>query len=214
MDTNMEHTKKLEPTYNESALKKAIVEKFSVDFKDVSFGMRSFEEITDYMFMVLDANTNPEHGSVGIFVKDSLNMICRAEGLTYTEKHINMEVLSMRYEGFLKKLYFMMYREDFKNKDGKPVTLTSIIYAIKSLRDLRYKPQSEYQQLFQKLLFVRNLRNIVVNYGYFGTEEEVEAATRSIIDMYLYAVGTNITELEMAGWNVDDFRQTDAVQDL
>ena len=208
METNME------PTYNESALKKAIVEKFSADFKGVSFGKRSFEEITDNMFMVLDANTKPEHGSVGIFVKDSLNMICRAEGLTYTEKHINMEVLSMRYEAFLKKLYFMMYGEDIKSKDGNPGRLTDVIFAIKSLRDLRYKPQSEYQQLYKKLLFVRNLRNIVVNYGYFGTEEEVEAATRSIIDMFLYAVGTNITELEMAGWHVDDFRQTDVVQDL
>ena len=206
METNME------PTYNESALKKAIVDKFSIDFKDVSSGMRSFEEITDNMFMVLKANTKPELDSVGL-VKYSLNMICRSEGLTYTEKHINMELLVTRYETFLKKLYFMMYGKDIMKEDGTQVTLTDAIFAIESLGDLRCKPQSEYQQLFQKLLFIRVLRNIVANEIYIKTEKEIEEATRSIIDMYLYAVGTNITELEMAGWNVDDFKKTDMVEE-
>lgn len=207
METNME------PTYNESALKKAIVEKFSADFKGVSFGKRSFEEITDNMFMVLKANTKPELDSVGL-VKYSLNLICRSEGLTFIDKHSYMFELVLRYEAFLKKLYFMMHGKDIKREDGTPVTLTDAIFAIESLGDLRCKPQSEYQQLFQKLLFIRVLRNIVANEIYIKTEKEVEEATRNIIDMYLYAVGTNITELEMAGWNVDDFRQTDVVEGL
>lgn len=205
--------KKLKPTYKESAVKEAIVEKYNIDFKDVGQYMRSFEEITDNMFMVLDATTKPELDGVGDLVKESLNMVCRAEGMTSTEKRNHMNVLLMRYEVFLKKLYFMMYNKEIENSDGAPVTLANAIFAINSLRGLKYNPKPEYQAFFQKLQLVRDLRNTEAHGTYQASEKEVNAATRIIIDMYLYAVGTNITELEMAGWDVDDFKQTEEVEE-
>lgn len=204
---------KLKPTYKESAVKEAVVEKYNADFKDVSYAMRDFEEITDNLLMVLNATTKPELDGVGGQVREALNMTCRAEGLTANEKRNYMDVLLMRFEGFLKKLYFMMHGKDIANDDGKPVTLANAVFAIGSLRSLKYKQQPEYQVFYDKLQLVRELRNIEAHGAFEGTEREVDAATRYTVDMYLYAVGTNVTELEMAGWYADDYKEADVAEE-
>lgn len=206
MDQLMELAKKkLKPTYKESAVKDAVIEKYNVDFKDIANYMRDFDEVVDNMFMVLNATTKPELDGIGSLVKDSLNMVCRAEGMTLTEKRIHMNVLLMRYEGFLKKLYYMMNGKDIENKDGAPVTLANAIYAIEPLKKLKYNKEAEYQEFYEKLKFVRDLRNTEAHGTLEASEQEIEVATRFIIDMYLYAVSSNITDLEMAGFYADEY---------
>ena len=197
--------KKLKPTYKESAVKDAVIEKYNVDFKDIANYMRDFDEVVDNMFMVLNATTKPELDGIGSLVKDSLNMVCRAEGMTLTEKRIHMNVLLMRYEGFLKKLYYMVNGKDIENKDGAPVTLANAIYAIEPLKKLKYNKEPEYQDFYEKLKFVRDLRNTEAHATLEASEQEIELATRFIIDMYLYAVSSNITDLEMAGFYADEY---------
>ena len=155
--------------------------------------------------MVLNATTKPELDGIGSLVKDSLNMVCRAEGMTLTEKRIHMNVLLMRYEGFLKKLYYMMNGKDIENKDGAPVTLANAIYAIEPLKKLKYNKEAEYQEFYEKLKFVRDLRNTEAHGTLEASEQEIEVATRIIIDMYIYAVSSNITNLEVAGFYADEY---------
>lgn len=197
--------KKLKPTYKESAVKDAIIEKYNADFKGIASYMRDFDEVVDNMFMVLNATTKPELDGIGSLVKDSLNMVCRAEDMTLTDKRIHMNVLLMRYEGFLKKLYYMMNGKDIANADNAPVTLGNAIYAIEPLRKLKYNKEPEYQEFYEKLKFVRDLRNTEAHGTLEATGQEIEFAICNIIDMYLYAVGTNITDLEIAGFYADEY---------
>ncbi len=205
--------KKLKPTYKESAVKEAIVEKYNADFKDVAQYMRDFEEITDNMFMVLNSETTPNLDGVGDIIKDTLNKVCRAEGLTVTEKRKEMNTLLLNYEVYLKKLYFMIKGHELENEDLSKPTLANAVRAIPSLWSLKRNKAPEYQVFFNKLSLVRDLRNDETHEKRLATEQEVDIVTREIIDMYLYAVGTNITELEMAGWDVDDFKQEEVADE-
>ena len=197
--------KKLKPTYKESAVKDAVIEKYNADFKGIANYMREIDEVVDNMFMVLNAKTNPELDGVGNLIKESLNMVCRAEGMTITDKRMHMNVLLMRYEGFLKKLYYMMKGREIENADGAPVTLGNAIYATESLKKLKYNKKPEYQEFYEKLKFVRELRNAEAHSTLEASEKEIELATRFIIDMYIYATATNITDLEMAGFYADEY---------
>ena len=197
--------KKLKPTYKESAVKDAVIEKYNADFKGIANYMREIDEVVDNMFMVLNAKTNPELDGVGNLIKESLNMVCRAEGMTITDKRMHMNVLLMRYEGFLKKLYYMMKGKEIENADGAPVTLGNAIYATESLKKLKYNKKPEYQEFYEKLKFVRELRNAEAHSTLEASEKEIELATRFIIDMYIYATATNITDLEMAGFYADEY---------
>lgn len=197
--------KKLKPTYKESAVKDAVIEKYNADFKGIANYMREIDEVVDNMFMVLNAKTNPELDGVGDLIKESLNMVCRAEGMTITDKRMHMNVLLMRYEGFLKKLYYMMKGKEIENADGAPVTLGNAIYATESLKKLKYNKKPEYQEFYEKLKFVRELRNAEAHSTLEASEKEIELATRFIIDMYIYATATNITDLEMAGFYADEY---------
>ena len=49
----------------------------------------------------------------------------------------------------------------------------------------------------QNLTLLRQLRNDEAHQSQEASEQEVNAAIDIALDMYLYAVGTNITELEM-----------------
>ena len=45
---------------------------------------------------------------VDSIVKESLNMLCMAEGLPANEKRMHLNQLLMKYEAFLKKLYYLI----------------------------------------------------------------------------------------------------------
>lgn len=49
----------------------------------------------------------------------------------------------------------------------------------------------------QNVTLLRQLRNDEAHQSQEASEQEVNAAIDIALDMYLYAVGTNITELEM-----------------
>ena len=201
--------KKVKPTYKESALKDAIAEKHNADFKDIAYGLRDFDEIIDNMFMVLNVPTKEELDGMGDMVKESLNMVCRAENMTLTEKRMHFNVLLMRYEVFLKKLYYLTHGKDVENEDGTKVTLGNAIYAIPSLRKLKYKDDAGYPAFYEYLTMVRKLRNDEAHGAVVVGEQELEAATRIVIDMYLFAVATNITELEMEGFYPEKYAQSE-----
>jgi type I restriction enzyme R subunit len=111
----------------------------------------------------------------------------------------------MKYEVFLKKLYYLINDKELENKDpSKSATLSSAIFGIPSLRNLKYTTNEGLKEFYHRLDIVRQLRNEEAHGSIDVTEKEVDAAIKVVVDMYLFAVGTNITELEMAGHNADD----------
>ena len=198
--------RKLKPEYNEAKLKESIVDKYSVHFEDVANTMRQMDEIVDNLFMVLNTTTLPQLDGMDSMVKESLNMVITAEGLSITDKRMHLDNLLLKYEVFLKKMYYMISGKELANRDEtKGATLSDAVFAFDSLRRLKYDKRPEYQEFFTRLELVRRLRNDEAHSSAAVTEEEVDLAISMTIDMYLYSIGTNITELEEAGFFAEDY---------
>ena len=201
-DQMVEHVmQKVRPSYNEGLLKEALIEQFSSRFAGLSHRMRDFEEVVDNMMMVLNTKSTDQLDGVDEILKDALNNVCRAESIRPTEKRMYLTTLLIKYETFLKKLYYLIHKADVPVKEtGRTATLSNAIFAFDSLRTLHDTTDPELQAFNARLQMVRDLRNTESHGTITINEGQVHAAIRCCIDMYLYAVGTNITDLEKEGY--------------
>lgn len=196
--------RKIRPEYNERNLRQRIIDTFASHFEAMSRYMRNFNEITRNLFMVLNTPSLPSLDGMDSVVKESLNMVCMAEGLPLTDKRMYLDMLLMRYEVYLKKLYYLIHSEELPARDeGQGATLSNAIFAFPALRGLKSNPNPAFQEFHQRLSLVRQLRNEETHGSIHISEQEVDAALRVVIDMYLFVTGMNITELESAGYDAE-----------
>lgn len=194
--------RKIRPEYDESKLQQKIVETYAEHFRGLSRYMRSLNETTKNLFMVLNTPSLPNLDGMDSMVKESLNMVCMAEGLSLSDKRMHLDMLLMRYEVYLKKLYYLIHKEEIPaREDSQGATLSNAVFAFPALRGLKNNPMPAYQEFSQRLIMLRQLRNDESHGSMNMTEQEVDAAIRIVIDMYLFVTGMNITELETAGYD-------------
>lgn len=188
------------PQYDQKALKQAIVEQYTERFADVSHSMRGMAETVDNLFMILDLPAVESLDGMGPVVKESLNMLLRASAMEMTEKRMHLDQLLMKYESFLKKLYVLCNDRELSGRTPEAsATLADAVFAIPSLRRLRHSTNAALQEFDTKLTILRQMRNDEAHGALNVSEQDIDTAIQIVIDMYLYAAGTNITELEMAG---------------
>ena len=107
-----------------------------------------------------------------------------------------------------KILHYLIHTEKIpESKVGQGVTLSNAIFAFPALRGLKYDPISVYQESSKRLNILRELRNNESHGSMNMTEQEVDVALRIVIDMYLLVTGMNISELEVAGHDVDEIHK-------
>lgn len=193
MDDLMEMVrKKLHPDYNEDALKECLCRTYATHFEKIAGKIRPMEKTVDNLFKVLDTETLDTLDGVDSVVKESLNMLCMAEGLSANEKRMHLNQLLMKYEAFLKKLYYLVTHKELEGKEpGMDATLSSAIFGIPSLRKLKYSEDPNIKAFSDRLDILRQLRNGEAHGSSTATEQEIDAAIGIVIDMYLYAAGTN-----------------------
>lgn len=193
--------KKLRPDYNEQALKERMCAVYAPHFEKIAGRIRPMDEVVDNLFGVLNTESLPHLDGVDAIVKESLNMLCMAEGLSGSERRMYLNQLLMKYEVFLKKLYYLINNKELENRDPeKGATLSTCIFGIPSLKSLKHSLAPEMQEFSNRLDVLRQLRNDEAHSSVSASEQEVNVAIDIVIDMYLYAVGTNITELESNGF--------------
>ena len=210
-DILAEAIQKIRPKYDETLVKEAIVEKYSNDFEPLAKNIRPMDEVADNLMMVLNKKTLDTLDGMDEVVKDALNMVCRAEMLKPVEKRQYLTTLLIKYETYLKKLYFLMTGKEVPAQErqwvggqrpgmeGQNATLSNAIYAIRSLWNLKNSNNAAYKTFYDRLNMLRDLRNTESHGSINISENEIDVALRVVIDMYLFATATNITELEMAG---------------
>ena len=196
---------KIRPTYHEGKLKDVLVSNYASEFEVLGDRIRSMEEVVDNLFMVLNTKSGKDDlDGVDDILKDSLNMVCRAEGLKAIDKRQYLNSLLIKYESFLKKLYYLMYKKDvpFPPED-KNATLKHAVRAIDSLNRLYNTTNPVYKKFDDYLNILRDMRNTESHGSINISEMKIDAALRVVIDMYLFVTATNITNLEMAGYYPD-----------
>ncbi len=193
MDDLMEIVrKKMHPDYDEQALKECMCRVYAPHFERIAGKIRPVNEAVDNLFKILDTESLDNLDGIGGVVKDSLNMLCMAEGLSANEKRMYFNQLLMKYEAFLKKIYYLINHKELEGREpGKDATLVSAIFGIPSLKRLKYSENPEVKAFSDRLDILRQLRNDEAHGSSTATEQEVDTAIVIVIDMYLYAAATN-----------------------
>ncbi len=184
--------KKMHPDYNEDALKECLCRTYAPHFEKIAGKICPMEKTVDNLFRVLGTESLDTLDGVDSVVKESLNMLCMAEGLSANEKRMHLNQLLMKYEAFLKKLYYLVNHKELEGKEpGKDATLSSAIFGIPSLKKLKYSEDPAVKAFCDRLDVLRQLRNDEAHGSSTATEQEIDTAIGIVIDMYLYAAGTN-----------------------
>ena len=121
----------------------------------------------------------------------------RRKKVEFVDKHVNSGNLSVKFEVFLKKVYYMIHGEEMKNtriKTNMP-TFADCISSFECLRDLKTSPIARYQKFSTYLEDVRTWRNNESHESHDTSVEDVDLAIRKATAMYLFVVAKNIVQL-------------------
>lgn len=201
--------KKMHPDYNETALKECLCRTYAPHFDKIAGKIRPMKETVDNLFRVLNTKSLDTLDGVDSVVKESLNMLSMAEGLSANEKRMHLSQLLMKYEAFLKKLYYLINHKELEGKEpGKGATLSSAIFGIPSLKELKISEDPAVNAFSGRLDILRKLRNDEAHGSSIATDQEIDAVIGIVTDMYLYAAGTNIIPVakryELSTDEIDD----------
>lgn len=188
------------------------IEKIKLCIKDiltntlagVSKNMRPQEEVLDSVFYVLGKESLESLDGVGLFISRAFSNLFVKEA-TIVDKFVSFNLLVTKFEAYLKKLFFLMKGREVKPQvEGQNVTWKDVIHAVRPLWTLKYSEDEEYRKLYQYLMLVKGWRNDESHISPTASEQEINTAIHIIITMYFYATGSCITDLESAGYDVED----------
>lgn len=171
--------------------------------------MRPIEEVLNSVFYVIGKESIESLDNVGLFINRAFTNLYRNK-VTIVDKFVAFNLLVTKYEAYLKKLYYLMHNSDVPaQNEGEDVTWKNVIYAHRCLWNLKFSTDTTKQQLYQYLMLIKGWRNDESHISPTASEQEVNTAINIVISMYFYATGASITDLEMAGHDVDKVNVVD-----
>lgn len=189
-------------TYNEEELKEILCTVLREEFEALSGRLRSLEEIVNTFFFTLNETSIPQLDGVDGLIKTALNNVYANTAIGLLEKRTYFNSLVAKYEAFLKKLYYLLNQDEVPRHPDHPEKspgLSECIFAFPCLKNLKYSTDEKEQKFKIYLDLLRQWRNDEAHLSPNATDEEVNAALKIVTSMYMFVVGNNITDLEMAG---------------
>lgn len=156
-------------------------------------------EFVDVFFEVLNRSSIPSLDGADDIIKNALNNIYCNDHLQSFDKRTYFNSLLSKYESYLKKLYYLCHGEEVASSTGSTdnSTLANAIHSFKCLWNLKYATTEEGKRFSEYLDMVRQWRNDEAHRAPITTDEEVNAAIKILVAMYLFVTGSSITDLEM-----------------
>ena len=164
--------------------------------------MPSTKDVVSSFFKILTTNTIPSVDGVGLDVYKAMDELFRRKKVDFVDKHVNSGNLSVKFEVFLKKIYYMLHGEELKPlEEGKNVTLANCIFAFPCLKRLKWSTKETEQKLSGYLDVIRNNRNTSDGNGahssYLLTEQQLDDNIKAFTTLYLYVTGMSLNELKV-----------------
>lgn len=165
-------------------------------------GMPLTQDVMDSFFNILTTNTIASVDGVGFDVVKAMEELFGRKKVSFTDKHVNSGNLSVKFEVYLKKLYYMVHGEEIKaQNEGDKVTLATCIFAFPCLKKLRWSTKETEQKLSGYLDIIRNTRNTDEGNGahssYLMTEEQLDSNIKAFVTLYLYVTGMCLNEIKL-----------------
>jgi type I restriction enzyme R subunit len=132
-------------------------------------------------------------------ISHAMNIVFRAKELTMEEKREKLIILLIKYEIYLKKIYYLIHQDVLQSYDNDgEATLKNAINAFSALRGLKNNNLPEYQLVYKELSILRNLRNKEAHNAFSIEEYQIDTALDAVTDMYIFITATQINGLETA----------------
>ena len=190
-----------EPTIN--YIKNKIEDIIAFTLNGVSHNMRHRKEIVEALMYVIDKESLEKLDGVGVYLHRAFVNLFK-ESSNIVDKHVAFNLLATKYEAYLKKLYYLMKGEEIKPQhEGEDVTWKNVIHDVNCLWKLKYQLDDDHQRLYQYLNMIKEWRNAESHISPTASEQELNGAINIILTMYCYATGMCITDLEMAGHDIE-----------
>ena len=162
--------------------------------------MPDTKEVVKSFFKILTITTIPSVDGVGIDIYKAMDELFRRKKVEFVDKHVDSGTLSVKFEVFLKKVYYMLNGKEIQSPTpGKEATLANCIFAFPCLERLKWSAKETEQKLSSYLDSLRQSRNAIGNgahSSYLRSEQELDENIRSFVTLYLYVVGMSLNELK------------------
>lgn len=152
------------------------------------------QNVVESFMKILTIHTIPSVDGVGLDVYKAIDELFGRKNVNIIDKHVNSGNLSVKFEVFLKKIYYMIHGEEMRpSGDSDKVTLSTCIFAFDCLKRLRYSTRETEQRLAGYLNIIRNNRNTSDGNGahasYLLTEAQLDDNIKAFTTLYLYVTG-------------------------
>lgn len=155
----------------------------------------------DALYKILLIEALPSVDGVGIEIHKAIDELFGRRNVNVRDKHVDSGILSVKFEVFLKKIYFMLHDEEVQPQfAGEHVTLANCIFAFPCLRKLRNSIKPAEQKLSIYLDVIRANRNSNEGNGAHAscimTETQLDNNIKAFATLYVYVVGMCLEELK------------------
>ena len=174
-------------------MKENLRERVKRDLRKVP-NMPLTQHVVDGFFKILTISTIPSVDGVGLDIYKAVDELFGRKKVNFIDKHVDSGVLSVKFEVFLKKIYYMLHGEEIRpSGDSNKVTLATCIFAFDCLKRLRYSTRESDRQLSAYLNIIRSNRNTSDGNGahasYLMTESQLDENIKAFSTLYLYVTG-------------------------
>lgn len=170
------------------------------DLTDIP-NMPPMGEVVESFFKIIDIPSLSQFDGIALDLKKVFDELFGRKKVDFVDKHVDSGTLLVKYEVFLKKLFYLMYKTEVPPKVGETkVTLANAIYQFKCLTKLRYCSEVKYKKLSGYLDLIKQCRNTQdgngAHFSPYSTEEELDKNIKAIVTMYMYVTGMCLEEIK------------------
>lgn len=165
-------------------------------------GMPLTKDVVNAFFKILNTTTIPSVDGVRLDVYKAMDELFGRNEVNIIDKHVHSGNLSVKFEVYLKKLYYMLHGAEIQpTEEGRNVTLANCIHAFPCLKRLRWSTKETEQKLSGYLDIIRNNRNTTDGNGahssYLLTEKQLDDNIKAFVTLYIYVTGMCLDDIKV-----------------
>ena len=153
-------------------------------------GMHLTKESVDAFFNILTIETIQVVDGVGADIYKAVSEIFGRRNVNFVDKHVDLGILSIRFEAFLKKIYYMIHGEEMPPLENETnATFATCINAFDCLNTLRSSTLESEQRIYAYLNSIRQVRNNQAHSSPTMQETQLDEKIKEALTLYIYVVG-------------------------
>lgn len=164
------------------------------------YDMPNLDKAVNTFLEVLTARTIESVDGVGLDLYKAIDELFARRKVSFIDKHVDSGNLSVKFEVFLKKVYYMVNGCEIEpDPNTGKVTLVNCIRAFNCLKYLRGSSDKAEQALAGYLETLRSTRNTDEGNGahasYMLSEEQLDANIKAFVTLYIFVIGKHYLKL-------------------